>query len=101
MLLEPVSCGHDVAGEHDGDRSALRRSGRGGWEQARVCGDGESESEGVRQPGRDSKIRGSGDGSDSQRFQPRTQRTDPSSVCEGSKSGWMCMALGIKKGELV
>lgn len=56
MLLEPASCGHDVAGEHDGDRSALRRSGRGGWEQARVCGDGESESEGVRQPGRDSRF---------------------------------------------
>jgi hypothetical protein len=69
-------------------------------EVVRCGGDGESESE-DKTAGSRFEIRGLGDGSETQRFQPRTQRTDPSSVCEGSKSGWMCMALGIKKSELV
>lgn len=68
-------------------------------EVVRCGGDGESESE-DKTAGSRFEIRGLGDGSETQRFQPRTQRTDPSSVCEGSRSGWMCMALGNLRGDL-
>lgn len=71
--------------------------GAGAIEVVRCGGDSESED---KTAGSRFEIRGSGDGSESQHFQPRTQRTDPSSVCEGSRSGWMCMALGNLKGDL-
>jgi hypothetical protein len=99
VLRDPAACGHEVAGQHDGDRCALRPSGRGGRlgagaykQQQLLCGGGGGEERYIRQAG--SRFRRV---SESQRFQPRTHRTDPSSVNVGSKSGCMCIALGVKR----